>query len=276
MQTVAGIVSPAEKSCVVGLKPTRGLTPSDGIIPVSYNQDTVGLITRNVQDAAEILYLVTNQQEASADFATFRRHQSLQGLRIGVLRDPSEPVPEPKAQAFQEALDILRALGAKVVPSVELTSAQEYLDLPQNLKDIVLETDFKVSMNSYLQCLSTNPRNITNLETLIEAIKNDLAEEYPARDVAVMEAANNTSVHSEDYQLMLAKNEYFTHYGGLEDALQCHGCDVLLSPLNSLLFQTFAAIGGHPAMAVPMGFFPEGTEVSRDSSGLVETAPGIP
>ncbi|KAF3039166.1 hypothetical protein E8E12_005003 [Didymella heteroderae] len=55
-ETCWSIVSPAEKSGIVGYKPTKGLILSEGIIYASKNQDTVGVLTRIVEDAL----LITN------------------------------------------------------------------------------------------------------------------------------------------------------------------------------------------------------------------------
>src|SRR5882762_2484575 len=53
--TGGSIRSPASADNLVGLRPTRGLISRDGIVPVSFTQDTIGPITRNVADTAKIL-----------------------------------------------------------------------------------------------------------------------------------------------------------------------------------------------------------------------------
>src|SRR4030081_1315725 len=53
--TGGSIRSPASADNLVGLRPTRGLISRDGIVPVSFTQDTIGPITRNVADTARIL-----------------------------------------------------------------------------------------------------------------------------------------------------------------------------------------------------------------------------
>src|ERR1700730_4625355 len=50
--TGGSIRSPASATSLVGLRPTRGLISRDGIVPVSFTQDTIGPMTRNVADAA--------------------------------------------------------------------------------------------------------------------------------------------------------------------------------------------------------------------------------
>jgi amidase len=53
--TGGSIRSPASANDLVGLRPTRGLISRDGIVPVSFTQDTIGPIARNVADAARML-----------------------------------------------------------------------------------------------------------------------------------------------------------------------------------------------------------------------------
>src|ERR1700681_4457855 len=47
--------SPASATSLVGLRPTRGLISRDGIVPVSFTQDTIGPMTRTVADTAAML-----------------------------------------------------------------------------------------------------------------------------------------------------------------------------------------------------------------------------
>src|ERR1700694_2231105 len=53
--TGGSIRSPASATSLVGLRPTRGLISRDGIVPVSFTQDTIGPMARNVADAAAVL-----------------------------------------------------------------------------------------------------------------------------------------------------------------------------------------------------------------------------
>src|ERR1700681_1150649 len=53
--TGGSIRSPSSATSLVGLRPTRGLISRDGIVPVSFTQDTIGPMTRTVADTARIL-----------------------------------------------------------------------------------------------------------------------------------------------------------------------------------------------------------------------------
>jgi len=68
---------------------------------------------------------------------------------IGVLHD----ISKIKREAFEEALLLLKEAGAEVVRNVSLAGAKEYENLPQASKQIVLDTDLKMSAEYYLSTL---------------------------------------------------------------------------------------------------------------------------
>ena len=54
-ETDGSIICPASYNGVVGIKPTVGLLPNDGIIPISHSQDTPGPMARSVRLVAALL-----------------------------------------------------------------------------------------------------------------------------------------------------------------------------------------------------------------------------
>lgn len=52
---------PAQKSAIVGMKPTVGLTSRYGMYSASVSQDTVGVLARSVKDAALILTVISGK-----------------------------------------------------------------------------------------------------------------------------------------------------------------------------------------------------------------------
>lgn len=277
---MSSIASPAEKSCTVGFKPTHGTLPMDGIVPVSYRQDMVGPIARTVKDAAQILSVLVGKSEhrEKSDYVASCHGTNLEGVRIGIVLHPGQKIDSAKLDAFQQALVLLRGAGATIIDDLHLAGLQEYEALPQRMKDIVLDTDFKVSMDAYLVSLLENPRRILSLEALVHAITNDPSEEFPARNVDIMKRALKTSTDAPDYKLMLQNEEYYSSSGGFQGTMDRHDCDLLIAPAASLTLQAFASMGGNPVITVPMGFYPAGTKVEYDETrgGLVSVAPGIP
>lgn len=104
--TGCSVRTPAALCGVVGLKPTRGALPVDGVFPLSTTFDHVGLLARDVLDAG----LVWGALPGIAHLRT-----PVSGLRVGRLRGGLWDVPDA---AFESALDdacrTLAHLGAEV------------------------------------------------------------------------------------------------------------------------------------------------------------------
>lgn len=168
------------------------------VIPISEHQDTVGPMTRSMTDAAIVLSIIAGkdpndnftlvQPPVVPDFTKALNKNALRGKRIGVPRrvflndtitgnDPSVNV------AFEEALNIIRGLGATVVDPADLPSAEEIA--VSNNETIVLDIDFKVrlfsfsvpstspnlfskiQLNQYYAALLANPSGVRSLTELI-------------------------------------------------------------------------------------------------------------
>jgi aspartyl-tRNA(Asn)/glutamyl-tRNA(Gln) amidotransferase subunit A len=61
-QTVGSVLRPAAYCGVVGFKATHGLTPTEGVIPLAWSLDHVGVLTRSVGDAAVALGVLAGQE----------------------------------------------------------------------------------------------------------------------------------------------------------------------------------------------------------------------
>jgi aspartyl-tRNA(Asn)/glutamyl-tRNA(Gln) amidotransferase subunit A len=126
---------PAALCGVVGLKPTFGRISRRGAVPLSYSQDTVGILARSALDIALVLDQVAGfdrDDPATLDVpspAVAARvaaraagdERPLRGLRVGIDRARLEDARDPEAVKLVEAtLDVLTELGAVLV-ELELT-----------------------------------------------------------------------------------------------------------------------------------------------------------
>jgi amidase len=280
-------VSPAEKSGIVGFKPTRNVISSEGLIHASKTLDTVGLLTRSVDDARSILREITQHSahhttESKAKFLNQlspKPFPNLKTIRIGI---PSLTLftnfHPAKTTAFTNALSALEEAGATIAKNVHIPGHETYTSLSPAQKSIILDTDMKLAIECYLSSLTTNPQNIHTLQDLITFTQNCAEEEYPTRNTAVLERALLTSPSNSLYLDMLALDEYFsTGLGSIANALDNHACDVLIIPTLDPTLQTLAAKAGSPVVSVPIGVFGAGTNVQVDpGNGMVDIGPGIP
>lgn len=120
--TGGSIRSPACYCGVVGLKPTYGLVPVHGVMPLARSLDHVGPLASSVEDAALTLDVIAGSS-ASADL-----RRGVRGLRIGYARTFHAGEAEPEiADALDRAAETLAGLGA-VVEEVTLPPARVFED----------------------------------------------------------------------------------------------------------------------------------------------------
>jgi amidase len=289
---VGSILSPAEKSSVVGLKPSRGLVANDGTIPISTRQDVIGILSRTVKDAAFLLNSMAGRSERDErtwnipldpmpDFTKFCEEIDLTGLSIGVPRntfslDPTSPV----MVSFDSALTVLAAAGAKIVDNANFLEADEFKKLNQQVKGIVRSSEFRQDIVRYLETLATNPNNIKSAEDIIEFTKAFPPEQYPDKDIGkfLWTQVEGIDVNGERYRHMLEQEIFFGGEGGILGALGKFKIDCFVVPSYAGIGPDLAAKMGFPELSVPLGFYPEGTPINYDADEphLVRVAPGTP
>jgi len=136
--TGGSIRTPASLCGVVGLKPTYGRVSRTGVINNSFTYDNCGPLTWTVEDCAILLQAIAGhdpRDPSSNDVPVpdYRAAltQDLTGVRIGVLRhfwEEDAPVSAELAQALDNALDVLKRLGAKLEVA-RMRPIQEYYDV---------------------------------------------------------------------------------------------------------------------------------------------------
>ncbi len=121
--TGGSVRQPAAANGVVGLRPTFGRVTRSGAIMHGWNSDTIGPITRTVEDGALLLGAIAGvdprdpltSDRPVPDYAAALTGD-LSGLRVGVARElATDPAIDPRVRAaFDAAVAALRTLGAEV------------------------------------------------------------------------------------------------------------------------------------------------------------------
>jgi aspartyl-tRNA(Asn)/glutamyl-tRNA(Gln) amidotransferase subunit A len=119
--TGGSIRIPAAYCGVTGLKPTYGLVPKSGCIPLAYSLDTIGTMANSAYDCALVLQEIvghdpTDHSSLRVDAPNYTKvlDGDVGGLRIGVDRR-CRPTVDPKIDAaLDAALATLAELGAQV------------------------------------------------------------------------------------------------------------------------------------------------------------------
>ena len=289
-ETSGSIVLPGERSNIVGIKPTLGLTSRSMVIPISLRQDTVGPMARTVKDAAYMLSAVAGKDnfdnwtsiqpfEEIPDYAQACKVSGLKGARLGVPRNGIDYYLDestaPVMDAFEDALEIISGAGASVLNGANFVN----FDPPafHGNSSIVLDTDFVAGLSDYLSQLIENPKRVRNLYDVVQYTKSDPREEYPNRDTYVWDrqiTRNITNASPESWQAYQV-NLHMAEELGVLGALNRYSLDALVMPT----FTSFhlPAVAGLPIITVPLGFFPAGTATTMNLKGtLVNKGPGVP
>ena len=123
--TGGSIRQPAAFSGITGLKPTYGRVSRFGLIAFASSLDQVGPMAWSVEDAALLMQTIggheprdsTSLDVPSADYVTASQSRSVQGLKVGIIRDAIDHEgldPEVRA-AVVDAERLLRDAGAIIV-----------------------------------------------------------------------------------------------------------------------------------------------------------------
>jgi amidase len=128
-ETGGSIQNPAAAQGLVGIKPTIGLVPNAGVVPLSANRDVVGPIARNVTDAALCLNVLAGYSAEDPKtlasvgkippqgYAAALSVEGLQGKRLGLYgpgwRD--QPLCKETSELYERAKSELSAAGAILV-----------------------------------------------------------------------------------------------------------------------------------------------------------------
>ncbi|SHJ27010.1 amidase [Wenxinia saemankumensis] len=120
--TGGSVRSPAAYCGIVGLKPTKGTVPTEGVFPLSPTLDHVGPLARSVPDAAAIFAALTGA-------ATPRLDRGLGGLRIAYARGwaMSEEAAPGLLELTDDSVAVLSMEGARTriadLPDIALAEA---------------------------------------------------------------------------------------------------------------------------------------------------------
>ena len=147
-ETSGSILSPANQTMLVGIKPTVGRISRYGIIPITADQDTAGPMARTVTDAAILMGVLesaapdpndpatrTCPLPPNRDYAAFLKRDGLKGARIGIPRafyfdrytPPGETAPrggltDQQSRVMADAIEVLRREGAVIVDPADIPS----------------------------------------------------------------------------------------------------------------------------------------------------------
>ncbi|KAM3072192.1 hypothetical protein ACMFMF_007585 [Clarireedia jacksonii] len=173
----------------------------------------------------------------------------------------------------------MRRLGATIVDPANYSKFGVDRSSPVSGDDydIALTVDVYNNMKQSLSNFTINPHNLHTFEDIIEYLKTTPEEEADIRNLEYLEnyvtIGQQYTRESREYKRSLAQRLDMGKQ--IPKLLERYSCDIIMLPTNVACEP--ADVGGNPVVGVPMGYYPEYTEVTRkQSNGLVDVGPGVP
>ena len=137
--TGGSIRLPSSFAGMVGLKTTAGLIPKTGVLPLSDILDTIGPMTRCVEDAAILFDVLMGHKPGSSVPSPTEPKHAFRNKRIGVPVDLGVSLHPDTAKVYAETQERLKAAGATLVP----------VRFPMSLADYAAPCGMFLAVDSY-------------------------------------------------------------------------------------------------------------------------------
>jgi aspartyl-tRNA(Asn)/glutamyl-tRNA(Gln) amidotransferase subunit A len=253
--TGGSIRIPAAACGIVGLKPSFGEVPTDGVVPLSRTFDHVGPLTQTVTDAwlvhRGLLGGAIGKPPAPAPTSS---------LRIGVLRGYfSDVLDEEVRTRFEEGLETLRRAGARV-DEIEIRHARD-------IGPVYLHISVADAAAYHATTLDAMPERYTpNVRLRLEMGRYMLSEDY-ARALAGREV-----LRREVDAALAGRDALATPTLPIPPPLigaATIAVGATEEPVRNLMlrFTSLFNMTGHPAIALPNGTISSGLPCSTQLIG---------
>nr|WP_086620026.1 amidase [Erythrobacter tepidarius] len=272
-ETNGSITCPASINGIVGFKPSVGIVSRTHVVPISSTQDTAGPMTRTVRDAALLLGAIAGPDKADPATLAAKRVKdytegldtySLQGVRIGVLRDQIGNRAD-LASVFDGALKDLERAGAVLIDISFTPDQTMYRD-----SFTVMMFELREELGKYLGAIPAfragpTPRSLADIIAFNKAHADEELRWFGQELFELAESSTDRAAYeaARTNALRIAGPET------LDKLLADNKVQFLIAPTNgpswasdlingdnynaSIGFGGPAAIAGYPHLTVPMG-----------------------
>lgn len=235
--------------------------------------DAVGPITKSVADAAIVLSVISGVKH-------YDQRSSLKGARLGVPRQLiSSDLPRYQLDAFNEALEVMRGLGATILDDLRLPDASvldhlDYGSVGKNASvNLIWEVEFAEQMDSMLTDLEHSP--VRSFDKLVKCMATDpreKADKFPTTWIKdVQQVATKLNTSSDEYWLVRARS-YDIGNSATNVLMDRYNLSAIVLPGSDPLVEDFAQVvttlARLPTISVPLGAAPPDTPSIWDEHGV--------
>ena len=159
--TGGSIRLPASYCGAVGYKPTYGLVSRSGVVAMASSTDTIGPLTKTVEDAAAVLDVMAGRDPK--DSTTVERDtasyldlpDTIKGKKIGVIKEyMGDGLDDGVRAVIEDSIAALKKAGAEIcevsLPSLPMALAVYYIVVPAEVSSNLARHDGQRYRHSYL------------------------------------------------------------------------------------------------------------------------------
>ncbi|KAL4882786.1 amidase signature domain-containing protein [Aspergillus karnatakaensis] len=285
-ETDGSLICPAGRTALYTMKPTIGLVPRKGIVPVSSNFDSARPMTKSVYDLSVVLDAITDRDSHS--YITYMTG-SWEDISVAVL-DPAEwrfpetfvkDVPEATEQIVGDTIHypcfhiLLRVLTNQVLlfKLRDINAAYDIISLKAkhfarnvplipvdkfeldgvNSEAVVTNVDLKRELNAYLENLAES--RVRSLQDILDFNKSHADQElppyHPRQDL--FQEAQDLHVSPETYAKHLKHLRHVARDEGVDYILKTYQVDAIIGPADSFI-TSMATGSGYPIAGIPLSY----------------------
>jgi amidase len=281
--TAGSILFPASAQSLVGLKPSFGLIPGDGIFPgLASHHDVAGPITKTVEDAAIVLDVLADDAAAypAGGYRAALRKGALGGKVVGLFEAGqwAGDLHPSVADHYRAMVTVVESLGARTVPIV--FGDTDWKSLWDARTSFTSCNAYLAGVDAYLADLGgDNPISRSDFKARA-GFDIGLGTKAPLHSLLANPAIN---VPIGDPRLKVVMDAADALRRRYEEILAAKSIDILflprsVSPLPDLSGDTLQYLGdqvvgtevnemGLPAITIPAGFLLDGRPIAIDFVG---------
>ncbi|MGJ7571944.1 amidase [Variovorax sp. RB2P76] len=266
--TGGSIRLPSAINGIVGLRPTYGRVSNHGVVPLAWSMDTVGPMTRTVEDCALMFGAIAGFDPKDAGSAPRACDDYLKdlgggcrGLRIGIVPGYFfEHLQAPVHDAVKEALATFVDLGAELV-DVDIRNIHGNISAQLTIESAEPSTYHQRNLRERPQDYGDDVR------TLLEAGEMLLATQYlqAQRYRALLRAEFLEAFRKVDVFVCPSLPFVATRIGETHVEIEPGQQEDMLSAI--MQFTGVASLTGLPSLNVPCGFDPDGLPIGMQIIG---------
>ena len=228
-QTTGSVIRPAAYCGVIGYKPTYGDFDKSGILPNSPSIDTLGLISRSVEDLSLFRSILLEERYVKPEKINLKK------LRIGFVRTPHWAKTDKSTQS-------------KLEKFIETLRLEKFKIADLNIDPLITKADqLHIDISGYEFKRSISYERFNHFNQLSDILRNGrLNDGYQVTNASYKEATKKVNILKNDIDSVFDNFDLIITPSAPGEALKG------LEYTGSALFNTTWSLSGNPCVTLPL------------------------